>query len=288
MSSSVLIRITLAMLAFAGNSLLCRLALRETAIDPASFTSVRLASGALFLAWLLSRRGAAGRSAARAAGDWPSALALWAYAAGFSYAYLGLSAATGALLLFGAVQLTMIGVGLARGERLVPLQSAGLLLAIGGLVWLLLPGAASPSMQHAGLMVMAGVAWGVYSLRGKGAGDPTAVTAGNFRRATLPALLLSLLGLLGWAPFSLDAAGLACALASGALASGAGYALWYSVLPQLAAAQAATLQLSVPILAAIGGVLLLGEVLTWRLAFAAVIVLGGVALVLFGRVWSRR
>lgn len=284
MPTALLLRICLAMLAFAGNSLLCRLALRETAIDPASFTSVRLASGALLLGWLLRRRD----PAVPAGGDWPSALALWAYAAGFSYAYVGLTAATGALLLFGAVQLTMIGVGLARGERLVALQSAGLLLALAGLAWLLLPGVAAPPPERAALMVVAGVAWGIYSLRGKGARNPTAVTAGNFRRAALPALLLSLLALLGLAPWSIDPAGFGYALASGALASGAGYALWYAVLPQIGAAQAATLQLSVPVIAAAGGVLLLGEALTLRLVLASVVVLGGVALVLFGKRWSRR
>jgi len=283
MPTALLLRICLAMLAFAGNSLLCRLALRETTIDPTSFTSVRLASGALLLGCLLRRR----EPAVPAGGDWPSALALWAYAAGFSYAYVGLSAATGALLLFGAVQLTMIGVGLARGERLVALQSAGLLLALVGLAWLLLPGVAAPPPERAALMVIAGVAWGIYSLRGKGARNPTAVTAGNFRRAALPALLLSLLALLGLAPWSIDLPGFGYALASGALASGAGYALWYAVLPQIGAAQAATLQLSVPVIAAAGGVLLLGEALTLRLVLASVVVLGGVALVLFGKRWSR-
>lgn len=266
------ILVALAMLAFAGNSLLCRLALRDTAIDAASFTAVRLVSGALAL-WLIVRlRGVAG-----AGGDWRSAFALFVYAAGFSFAYVALDAGTGALLLFGAVQTTMIGRGLARGERLRGPQWLGLALAMGGLVGLLLPGVSTPPPGGAALMLCAGVAWGVYSLRGRGAGDPTAVTAGNFLRAVPFALGLSALC---FARVSMDSAGVAYALASGVLTSGIGYAIWYAALPSLRATSAATIQLSVPALAAFGGAMLLGETPGLRLLLASCAILGGIALVI--------
>jgi drug/metabolite transporter (DMT)-like permease len=265
--------VALAMIAFAGNSLLCRLALKHTAIDAASFTTIRLLSGAVML-WLVVRM----RGGARAgAGNWLSALALFAYAAGFSYAYLSLSAASGALLLFGAVQATMIGHGLWLGERLRWPQLVGLLLAFGGLVGLLLPGLSAPPLQGAALMLGAGVAWGIYSLRGRGAGDATRVTAGNFLRAVPIAATLSLLMLGGT---TLDSAGLLYAIASGALASGLGYSIWYTALPALKATNAATVQLSVPVIAALGGVVLLGEAITLRLALASLAILGGIALVI--------
>ena len=271
----------LAMLAFAGNSLLCRLALRDTGIDPASFTTVRILAGALTLWGIVAWR----RSAGALSGNWISALALFAYAAGFSYAYVSLSAATGALLLFGAVQATMMGQGLWRGERLSRWQWAGLLLAAAGLVGLLLPGLAAPPWQGASLMLGAGVAWGVYSLRGRGAGDASAVTAGNFVRAAPFALLLSAVTL---AQMSMDLAGVLLAMASGALTSGIGYAIWYRALPALKATSAATVQLSVPALAAAGGVLLLGEPMTLRLWLASLAILGGIAIVILQKPGSRR
>ncbi|TCO81269.1 threonine/homoserine efflux transporter RhtA [Plasticicumulans lactativorans] len=266
---------TLAMIAFAGNSLLCRVALKATAIDAASFTTIRLLAGALVLA-LAARlhRGAHG------AGNWPSALALFAYAAGFSYAYVSLPAASGALLLFGAVQATMIGYGLWRGERLGTAQLGGLGLAGAGLVALLLPGLSAPPLAGALLMLGAGVAWGVYSLRGRGAGDPTHVTAGNFLRAVPIGIALSALT---WAHRSLDGAGVGYAVASGALASGVGYAIWYTALPALKATSAATVQLSVPVIAAVGGIIFLGEPLTLRLLLASAAILGGIALVILNR-----
>jgi drug/metabolite transporter (DMT)-like permease len=271
---------TLAMLAFAGNSLLCRLALKHTSIDAASFTAIRLVSGALmlFLIVKLRNRAAVGR------GNWLSASALFAYAAGFSFAYVSLPAATGALLLFGAVQATMIGHGLWAGERLRSLQWVGLLLAFGGMVGLLLPGLAAPPLLGSVLMLGAGVAWGVYSLRGKGAGDPTSVTAGNFMRAVPMAVVLSLLLLIHPDRHaSLDATGFYYALASGAVTSGIGYAIWYTALPALKATQAATVQLSVPVIAALGGIVFLGETLTLRLILASIAVLGGIALVILER-----
>lgn len=274
---------SLAMLAFAGNSLLCRLALKHTPIDPASFTAIRLVSGAVMLFLIVKLRRST-RTALMGQGNWLSAFALFAYAAGFSFAYVSLSAATGALLLFGAVQATMISHGFWAGERLRRLQLLGLLLAFGGMVGLLLPGLAAPPLLGSILMLGAGVAWGVYSLRGKGAGDPTGVTAGNFMRAAPMALLLSLLLLSQPAVrASWDTAGFCYALASGALTSGIGYAIWYTALPALKATQAATVQLSVPVIAALGGIVFLGESLTLRLMLASIAILGGIALVILER-----
>ncbi len=272
----VLLPTTLAMLAFAGNSLLCRAALDYTRIDAASFTTIRLLSGALVL-WLVVRSRASKHAGA---GNWMSASALFAYAAGFSFAYLHLPAATGAMLLFGAVQATMIGHGLWRGERLTFLQCLGVMLALAGLVALLLPGLAAPPLPSAGLMLCAGIAWGAYSLRGKGTGDPTRVTAGNFLRAVPFALALSLLMSSG---ATFDAAGIGYAVASGALTSGLGYAIWYTALPALKSTHAATVQLSVPLIAAWGAVLFLGEAMTLRLSAAAVAIVGGIALVILSR-----
>ncbi len=272
----IIVLTMLAMVAFAGNSLLCRIALKHTGIDPASFTSIRLISGALML-WLVVQ---VRRGSYAGGGSWLSAFVLCAYAAGFSFAYISLPAATGALLLFGAVQVTMIGCGLWKGERLLRVQLAGLLLAFGGLVGLLLPGLSAPPLYGSVLMLAAGVAWGVYSLRGKGAGDPTRVTAGNFLRAVPVAAFLSLLML---NRTSIDTAGFCYAVASGALASGIGYSIWYTVLPALKATSAATVQLSVPVIAALGGIIFLGEPITLRLALASVAVLGGIALVILER-----
>ena len=264
---------SLAMMAFAGNSLLCRVALQQTSIDAASFTTIRLLSGAVML-WLIARL----RSGANSGkGNWWSAFALFVYAACFSFAYIGLAAATGALLLFGAVQVTMIGRGLWAGERLRRLQLVGLLLAFGGLVGLLLPGIAAPPLSASVLMLAAGVAWGVYSLRGKGGGDPTRVTAGNFLRAVPFAATMSILLLDSTA---LDRAGIGYAVMSGALASGIGYIIWYTALPRLKASTAASVQLCVPVIAALGGIVFLGEAMTLRLVLAAVTILGGIALVI--------
>jgi drug/metabolite transporter (DMT)-like permease len=262
-----------AMLAFAGNSLLCRLALKDGQIDAASFTAIRIISGAAALALLMHLRGAS----PLAAGSWRSAAALFVYAAGFSFAYLGLSAATGALLLFGAVQATMIGYGLWRGERFNSWQWLGLALAGAGLLMLLLPGLVAPSLTHGLLMTSAGIAWGVYSLRARGAGDPGAATTGNFVRAAAFAAITGIV-LLPWSELSWR--GIACALASGALTSGLGYVIWYRALQGLAATTAASVQLSVPVLATLGGVLLLSEPVTPHLAYASAALLGGLGLVI--------
>ena len=267
---------TLTMMAFAGNSLLCRLALRDTTIDAASFTGIRLLSGAVVL-WVVVR---ARRSAQQGAGSWWSALALFAYAACFSYAYLSLTAATGALLLFSAVQATMIGYGLWTGERLSWIKTSGVVLALIGLLVLFLPGISAPPLWGALLMIASGVAWGIYSLRGRGAGDPTQVTAGNFLRGVLLAVPLCLVF---QDRLQVDAIGVLYAVASGAFASGLGYALWYAVLPSLQATTAATVQLSVPVIAALGGVVFLGELMTLQLVLASAAILGGIGLVIVAR-----
>jgi drug/metabolite transporter (DMT)-like permease len=264
---------SLSMMAFASNSLLCRVALKHTSIDAASFTTIRLISGAAML-WLVAR---ARRGTHTGGGNWLSALALFAYAAGFSFAYVSLSASTGALLLFGAVQATMIGYGIWSGERLRMLQLVGLVLAFGGLVGLLLPSLSAPPLIGSLLMLSAGFAWGVYSLRAKGAGDPTKVTAGNFLRAVPMAAVLSMLSHDG---ASLDSAGFWYAVSSGAVTSGIGYAIWYSALPALKATHAATVQLSVPVIAAVGGIVFLEESVTLRLVLASVAILGGIMLVI--------
>jgi len=251
---------------------LCRMALAHTTIDAASFTAIRLVSGAIVLSLLVALRGRAQADT----GNWRSAFALFAYAAGFSFAYVSLTAATGALLLFGAVQVTMIGHGLWRGERLHLMQVVGCVAAFVGLVGLLLPGLSAPPLRGALLMLGAGFAWGLYSLRGRQAVDPVAVTAGNFLRAMVFAVLLALIL---WRDRSADGAGIAYAVASGAVASGVGYVIWYAALPALRPTSAAIVQLSVPLLAAAGGVLLLGEPLTLRLVAASIAILGGIALV---------
>src|SRR5438445_3910054 len=210
------------------------------------------------------------------AGNWPSALALFTYAAAFSFAYVDLAAGTGALLLFGAVQATMILWGFGKGERLDAIQIVGLLLAAAGLVVLLFPGLAAPPIGGSILMLAAGLAWGVYSLRGKSSRDAIAATAGNFLRAVPFAALVSVLML---PKMHLDSLGITYAVISGAITSGLGYVIWYAALPDLKAASAATVQLSVPVIAATGGILLLSEPITLRYVIASVAVLGGIFLV---------
>ena len=263
----------IALIAFAGNSLLCRLALKNTNIDPASFTTVRLLSGALILFLIVGIQ----RKKVTGAGNWLSAFALFIYAAGFSFAYLQLSAATGALLLFAAVQATMLGYGFWTGERLQIIQIIGLVLAFAGLLILLLPGVSAPSLSNSLLMISAGIAWGIYSLRGKTASDATLATAGNFLRASVFAIILSVIML---ANKSLDNTGIGYAICSGALTSGIGYAIWYAALPSLKAATAATVQLSVPVITAIGAITLLDEPISLRIVLASLTILGGIAMVI--------
>jgi drug/metabolite transporter (DMT)-like permease len=276
MSRTRLVLLTaMTMAAFAGNSLLCRVALAHTSIDAATFTTVRLASGAAML-WLLTQW----RPSTGGNGGWLSALALFAYAACFSFAYTSLPAGTGALLLFGAVQATMVTHDLRAGKPLRALQAAGMALAAAGLVGLVLPGISAPPLVGSLLMIASGIAWGLYSLQGRGSGDPTRVTAGNFLRAVPFSLVLSLAAA---DALALDPAGIACALASGAITSAIGYVLWYSVLPSLSGTSAATVQLSVPVIAAFGGIAFLGEALTLRLMASSVAILGGIAMVIQGK-----
>ena len=262
---------TLAMLAFAANSLLCRVALRDTTIDEASFTAIRLASGAAVLALLVRAR----HGRPMEAGSWAAAACLFGYAAFFSFAYRHLTAATGAILLFGTVQTSMLSWGFLIGERLRRLQIAGLLVALAGLVYMLLPGLSAPPLIGAALMIAAGLCWTGYSMLGRGMTDPVKATAGNFLR-TVP--FAALLFLTQQADTSVDRTGALYAVISGAATSGLGYVLWYAALPALTATSAAVIQLSVPAIAALGGVMLLAEPLSSRLVIASATIMGGIAL----------
>jgi drug/metabolite transporter (DMT)-like permease len=280
-SARLFIFTLVAMIAFASNSLLCRAALKQTTIDAATFTFVRIFSGAAAL-WLIMefrRRLTVERSLGSSVqrdGNWLSALVLFAYAAAFSFAYVDLSAGTGALLLFGAVQATMILWGLHKRERLDAIQIVGFIVAVTGLIVLVFPSLSAPPLIGSILMLGAGVAWGIYSLRGKGEKNPASATAGNFLRAIPFAAVLSII----FAPWvHVDLAGVSYAIISGAITSGLGYVIWYSALQDLKAASAATVQLSVPVLAATGGILLLGEPLTLRYLLASIAILGGITLV---------
>ena len=265
-----------AMCAFAGNSLLCRWALKETAIDSVSFTLIRIVSGAIALYLILSFR----KNIHLSAGNWASAIALFIYMAAFSYAYVGLPTGTGAFLLFGAVQLTMILAGLWGGERFKIQQSLGFLIASVGLVWLLLPSSATPPIKESILMLIAGIAWAIYSLRGQSALDPISVTAGNFMRAAAFAVGFSLMFI---SSAKVDTSGSLFAAISGILTSGIGYAVWYSVLPRLKTTNAAVIQLSVPVIATIAGTILLNETITARLVLASMATLGGVGIVILNK-----
>ena len=267
----------LALVSFAANSILCRLALSGQAIDAASFTTVRLVSGAVTLYALVSRRG---RTSAPLPGSWRSAAMLALYAIPFSLAYVSLTIGTGALLLFGAVQVTMLLTTIRRGERPGALQWIGATLALGGLVYLVLPGLTAPPLVPALLMLLAGVAWGVYSILGRGSADPLGETAGNFVRAVPFAVAASLVML---RDLHLESGGLFFAITSGAVASGLGYVIWYAALRGLSSFTASIVQLAGPVLAAAGGVLLLDERITTRLILAGGLVLGGIALAIVGR-----
>ena len=273
----------LAMLAFAGNSIICRMALRDAAIDPASFTSIRLASGAfaLVIIFAVTRRG----NRVTGHGSWAAALMLFLYAVCFSYAYVSLDAAAGALILFGFVQATMIVIALAAGERPRASEWLGWLLALSGLVWLLLPGAQAPPLVGAALMAASGVAWGVYSIQGRTQTDALGATTANFIRTLLAVVLLTVLTT---GAMKITPAGLLLAALSGALTSGVGYVLWYAALDHLSSIRAALVQLSVPAIAAAGGVLLLGEPLSRRLVLAGLLILGGICLAVLGKAMRSR
>jgi drug/metabolite transporter (DMT)-like permease len=268
----------LAMIAFAANSVLCRLALGQQLIDPASFAAVRVITAALTLVPIVMPRW---RAHGRVSGDWRGAAVLFAYLVTFSFAYVSLSAGTGALILFGAAQLTMIGAALRGGESFSVLGRLGFFLAVVGLVVLVAPGVTAPSPMGALLMAIAGLCWGLYSLLGRGAVDPLEVTANTFIYLVPCVIVLS-------ACFAADrhlsAKGLACAAASGSVASGLGYVVWYEAQKRLSAIRAATVQLSVPVIAALGGLILMTEAVTLRLLLASCATLGGIAVVLTQRV----
>ena len=283
---------TFALVAFALNSILCRLALRGEEADAAGFTAVRLASGAVALiviSYVVDRRQSAlthvraTDTRATGTGSWPSAFFLFAYAVCFSFAYLGLTAGTGALILFGSVQLTMIAVAIFRGERPFALEWLGLATAVGGLVYLVFPGLQSPPLASSLLMAAAGAAWGFYTLRGKdkkGSSDPLRDTTGNFVRAIPMAAVVVVIFL---PQIRLSTRGIVLAVISGAVTSGVGYTIWYAALKYHTAVRAAVLQLPVPLLTAFGGLILLGEIATARLWIASVLILGGIGMTSFSR-----
>ena len=262
----------LALLAFAGNSVLGRLALGEAAIDPASYTAVRLVSGALTL-WLITV--AIGRRGSGSGGSWTAGALLFLYAISFSFAYVSLSTGTGALILFAAVQFTMIVAGLRSGEKPLFIEWLGLSIAVAGLVYLVFPGIAAPSLGGSLLMAGAGIAWGGYSLLGRRVGSPIEATADNFLR-TVPFVLAA--ALLQWPSVSVSSMGLLWAALSGTITSGLGYVIWYAALTRLTATRAAIVQLSVPVIAALGGVAFLSEKITWRLLISSAAIVGGIGL----------
>lgn len=294
---------TFALVAFAFNSILCRLALRGEEADAAGFTGVRLVSGAVALVvigWLVSKgenlSGSEGERGAELAesggkntlptgrvsafGSWPSAFFLFAYAVCFSFAYLGLTAGTGALILFGSVQMSMVAAAIFKGERPTVLESLGLVIAVGGLVYLVLPGLASPPLASSLLMAAAGMSWAAYTIRGKSSTDPLADTTGNFVRSVPMAAVVALIYLPN---LHLTPRGWLLAILSGAVTSGVGYTIWYSVVKDHTTTRAAVLQLSVPVIAAVIGIAFLGETATMTLIVASILILGGIGLTIFGK-----
>lgn len=278
MSARTLAYTALALIAFASNSLLCRVALGGGAADAATFSTIRLVTGAATL-WILATWAPA-REPRVASGSWASATALFVYAIPFSIAYVSLTAGTGALLLFGAVQLTMLLAAVGSGTRPHPLQWTGLAVAAAGLVYLVLPGLTAPSLSGALTMIVAGVAWGIYSLRGRGSRDPLRETTSNFVRSVPMALVVTLVA---WPWFHVEPRGVAFAAISGAVTSGLGYVVWYAALRGLTAFRAAVVQLPTPILTSLGGVVLLGESISIRLVVSSVLVIGGIAVALVAR-----
>jgi drug/metabolite transporter (DMT)-like permease len=254
------------------------MALAKGEIDAATFTTIRLISGATMLGMLLLAKGKAQSISSN--GNWPSAFFLFAYASAFSFAYIGLSTGTGALILFGSVQLTMFGLSIYRGVRPAVLECLGLIVAFGGLIYLVFPGLAAPPLMNAIMMAAAGIAWGFYTLRGKGSVDPLPETAGNFLRS-VPMVLI--VGILSMASIQVSVRGATLAAISGAIASGIGYAFWYAALKHHAPTRAGILQLSVPVLAAVGGILLLAETTSTRILIAGALVLGGIGLTFLNR-----
>ena len=268
----------LALVAFAGNSVLCRLALADSSIDAASFTTVRLVSGAIALLIILSATSRGTRPASY--GSWMSAAMLFLYAACFSFAYISLDTGIGALILFGMVQATMVAGALMAGDRPTVAEWLGWLLAIGGFVYLVSPGLTAPSPGGSALMAIAGIAWGIYSLRGRNESFALAGTTYNFVRSVPLVLVVSAFSL---QDLHLTTNGVVLAILSGTITSGVGYAVWYTALQSISSMQAAMVQLSVPVLAAAGGILLLSESISLRLFVSSLLILGGIFLAIFGK-----
>ena len=268
----------LALFAFAANSVLCRLALGERTIDASSFTAIRLLSGAIVLLVILQFSGKKNNSSTK--GSWLATIMLFAYAAPFSFAYITLDTGTGALILFGAVQITMILLSLISGNKLHVTEWMGVTIAFIGFVYLVLPGVSTPSVTGFALMTTAGVAWGIYTLKGRSSVNPLADTAYNFARS-IP--LVIILALIAYQTAHISSKGVLLAILSGVIASGIGYTIWYTALGGLSATQAAVVQLSVPVIAALGGVIFVSERISLRLALSALLILGGILMVVFGK-----
>ncbi|MEM8539789.1 MAG: DMT family transporter [Pseudomonadota bacterium] len=268
------------MVAFALNSVFARLALLDGAIDEASYTSVRIIAGAVALALLIIVSRKQTLRTVIKGGNWISAAALFAYAVTLSFAYVGVETGLGALILFACVQATMIGWALYKGDRPIAPEWFGLIVAFGAFAWLVSPGLEAPDPFSAFLMGLSGVAWGIYSLRGRSTSDPLLATAGNFVLAVPMSLAVSLLF---FSQINMTAFGLALAVASGALTSGLGYALWYRVLPQIGATQGAIVQLTVPVIAGFGGLLFAAEPFTARFIIASILILGGVGIAIIAK-----
>ena len=271
------------LIAFAGNSVLCRLALGENQLDAASFTIIRLLSGIVMLLLISQTNGSqtsGSRSSLTQQINWLSSGALFLYAVTFSYAYLSLDTGTGALILFGAVQITMILASSLLGKQLYWAEWLGVAIAFLGFVYLVLPGITTPSFQGFILMTLAGGSWGIYTLQGKNSRQPIINSATNFLY-TLPFVLTLLI--IELPNSELSQPGIILAVLSGAIASGVGYTTWYMAVRNLATVKASVVQLLVPILAALGGVLFAGEVISLRLIISSLLILGGIILVLFGQ-----
>lgn len=273
----------MALIAFAANSVLCRWALGEAAIDAASFTIIRLLSGAVVLLAIISI--SSNKTGSSAKGSWSASLMLFLYAISFSFAYITLDTGTGALILFGSVQITMILMSLISGDRLHFSEWAGITIAFTGFVYLMLPGVTTPSTIGFLLMTLAGIAWGLYTLKGRGSKSPLLDTAYNFLR-TIPIVIILLIVTIQNAHYSAE--GIVLAVLSGGIASGIGYTIWYLALGGLSVTQAAVLQLLVPVIAALGGVIFVSEAITLRLGLSATMILGGILMVVLGRYYFVR
>jgi drug/metabolite transporter (DMT)-like permease len=271
----------LALIAFAANSVLCRLALGNEAIDASSFTVIRLLSGTIVLLIIISITRKTTETSSK--GSWAASFMLFLYATTFSYAYISLDTATGALILFGSVQITMILLSLISGTRLHITEWTGVAVAFTGFVYLILPGVTTPSVIGFMLMTVAGIAWGIYTLKGRGSKSPLMDTTYNFLRTTPLVVLLAIFTI---NDINYSSEGIILALLSGGLTSGIGYTIWYIALGGLSSTQAAVLQLSVPLIAALGGVLFVSEAITFRLTISATMVLGGILIVILGKYYS--